>query len=234
VKRGGKQFRRGKEGSATRDVHTAGRSVHVWLTAALMVGCASGMALDDGGVDAEVNSPIDAAPPVDGPARNQAPDAAPPDAAPNVAPDAAPDGPQGPCASPTSEGMVCDPAPDLCHTDGTCHNGTCGAIGVRPNGYNYAAGADNRCCGGRPVQVNTSQHCGVCGISCGTSACVNVGGAWQCSCTASADCWSNCCSTSAGAPYVCVPSTCGNPASCIACPGGGTCTETTPHYYCHY
>jgi hypothetical protein len=33
---------------------------------------------------------------------------------------------------------------------------------------------------------------------------------------------------------VCVPSTCGNPASCIACPGGGTCTETTPHYYCHY
>lgn len=207
-------------------MHTRGGTPLLALV--LVLGCAAGEAMPGDGeadsaspaVDAPM-IPVDAALPADAPEQH-------------VMPDAPIDAPSGPCALPSDEGAVCAPAPNACHIDGVCHNGVCGAIGVRPNGFNYAAGAQNRCCGGVPVQVNTSQHCGVCGISCGASACVNVGGAWQCSCTASADCWSNCCSTSGGTPYVCVPSTCGNPAACIACPGGGTCTETTPHYYCHY
>jgi hypothetical protein len=214
----------------------------------LLLGCAAGEAVPDE-IDAEVPAPaIDAPLPADGPAQH-------------TTPDAEIDAIEGPCAvdgtecAPTSDpckrpgrcqggvcgaitnaadGTVCRQAQDACHIDATCHNGACGAIGTRADGYNYAAGDLHRCCGGSPVQTNTSQHCGVCGISCGSNACVSVGGVWQCSCTASSDCWSNCCSTSAGAPYVCVPSSCGNPAACIACPGGGTCTETTPHYYCHY
>src|SRR5262249_13093025 len=76
-----------------------------------------------------------------------------------------------------SDGTVCPPASNACHTDGVCQAGTCGAQGVRPNGYNYQAGAIYRCCGGVPSQINTSQHCGVCGISCGGQSCINVGGA---------------------------------------------------------
>src|SRR5262245_25243217 len=182
---------------------------------AVSLSCAQGEALDDAAIDATAMS-TDAPRPVDGPTQNFMADAA---------IDAAP---QGPCAAPGSDGTVCAPttnpclrpglcqsgvcgaitnapdgtvcatAPDACHTDGRCQAGACGAIGVRPDGYNYASGDLNRCCGGVPVQTNTSQHCGVCGIHCGANACINVGGAWQCACTASADCWSNCCSTSAG------------------------------------
>ena len=138
-------------------------------------------------------------------------------------------------ARPLPDGTVCAQPSDACHTAGTCRAGNCGPQGVRPNGYNYAPGALNRCCGGRPVQTNTAQHCGVCGISCGANACISVGGRWQCACNGSnAQCWSNCCATSAGPPYVCSPSTCGNPAFCIPCPGGGICTMASPHYYCHY
>src|SRR5262249_40579646 len=107
------------------------------------------------------------------------------------------------------DGTVCQHAADACHTDATCQGGVCGAQGMHPDGYNFAPGDLNRCCGGVPSQMNTSQHCGVCGINCGGHACVNVGGAWQCSCDGSnGDCWSNCCATSNGPPYVCSPSTC--------------------------
>jgi hypothetical protein len=151
----------------------------------------------------------DAAPrlPVDGPPRTTMADAA------RMAPDAAPTVP---------DAAAIDAAPQ-------------GLCAGSPDGFQYASGDLYRCCGGVPVVTNTAEHCGVCDIQCGPgSDCVNVGGAWQCTCNTSDQCWSGCCSISAGTPYVCVPSSCGDPASCIACPGGATCTETTPHYYCHY
>jgi len=144
---------------------------------------------------------------------------------------------QGRCtAMPQPDGTVCAPAVDACHTDGVCHTGVCGFQGTRPDGYNYAAGDIYRCCSGVPSQMNSPQHCGVCGISCGANGCIQVGGAWQCACPSGANgaCWSGCCATSSGTPFVCSPSTCGSPASCIPCPGGGTCTMAMPHYYCHY
>src|SRR5262249_8391221 len=134
------------------------------------------------------------------------------------------------------DGTVCDAAADACHTDGTCQGGNCRPQGIRPDGYNYAAGDIFRCCGGVPSQTNTAQHCGVCGINCGSNICTNVGGAWQCACPSgtNSECWSGCCATSAGPPYIFSPSTCGTTAFCIACPGGGICTMAMPHYYCHY
>jgi hypothetical protein len=69
-------------------------------------------------------------------------------------------------------GTVCSPKVDACHTDGLCNaTGTCGAQGVRPDGYRWGGNFVDRCCGGRPVQVNTASNCGACGINCNGGAC---------------------------------------------------------------
>jgi hypothetical protein len=134
-------------------------------------------------------------------------------------------------------GTVCAPKSDSCHTDGTCDgSGNCGPQGVQPDGFNYDAVYQHRCCKGAPTDIYTdANNCGACGIACRNgNGCVNAGGEYQCACTASSDCWSNCCSQSVPTMLVCVPSSCGSTPVCISCPGGASCAMGSPHYYCHY
>ncbi len=125
------------------------------------------------------------------------------------------------------DGVKCDPAPDLCHTDGLCKSGVCQPPGIRGEGYNWKQGDDfARCCGGKPITTNTDANCGVCGIKCNAmngESCMALGGRWFCrGCTSSAACWSKCCSQSFNPPS-CAASDCNGNCSAQYCPMGTVC-----------
>lgn len=133
-------------------------------------------------------------------------------------------------------GTVCNPKSNPCHTDGTCDgNGTCGAQGVQPTGYQYDATYQHRCCGGNPTDVFTDVHnCGVCGIDCNGGSCAALHNAHYCTCTSNAQCWSNCCSIAYGTPYTCAAGNCSTNLM-IPCPGNGiNSNNSNGPYYCHY
>ncbi len=143
----------------------------------------------------------------------------------------------GVCGAVTDKpaGTVCAPRSNACHTDGTCDgNGTCGAQGVRPNGYSYDGVYLDRCCGGNPVKIDTAQNCGACGIDCNGAACLNTRGEYYCGCSSNAQCWSKCCSTFYGTPYMCAAGNCATNQP-IPCPGNATNSDNpNGPYYCHY
>jgi len=125
------------------------------------------------------------------------------------------------------DGLKCDPAPDLCHTDGVCKGGVCQPPGVRPDGYQWKQGDDfARCCGGKQITTNTDNNCGVCGIKCNAGngeSCQMLGGRWFCrGCNTSAGCWSKCCSLSFNPPS-CAASDCNGNCSAQYCPMGTVC-----------
>jgi hypothetical protein len=130
---------------------------------------------------------------------------------------------------PKADGTVCAVAPDACHTDGTCKSGSCGAIGTRPEGYNWQSNDDTaRCCSGKPLHTNTDSDCGVCGIQCNKSngeSCQILGGHWFCrGCISSSACWSHCCSLSFN-PSSCAASDCAGHCSAQYCPQGTHCVD---------
>jgi hypothetical protein len=143
----------------------------------------------------------------------------------------------GVCGSITNKasGTVCAPKSNACHTDGTCDGkGTCGAQGVRADGYSYDGVALDRCCGGNPVKVNTAQNCGACGINCNGASCLLTRGEYYCGCSSNAQCWSKCCSIAYGTPYMCAAGNCATNQP-IPCPGNATNTDNpNGPYYCHY
>jgi hypothetical protein len=49
-------------------------------------------------------------------------------------------------AAPKADGFDCATAPDACHTDGTCKAGVCGAVGDRADGYNWDPGDSTAIC----------------------------------------------------------------------------------------
>lgn len=134
-------------------------------------------------------------------------------------------------------GSVCQPASDPCHTDGLCDaHGVCGQSMQHPDGYGYdATNPLNRCCGGKPVPVNTAQNCGACGISCGAQQCLYTHGPhYYCGCSQDGDCWSGCCSVAYDLPDVCAAGNCATNQP-IACPGNAILSDDAlGPYYCHY
>ena len=143
----------------------------------------------------------------------------------------------GVCGAVTDKaaGTVCAPRSNACHTDATCDGkGSCGAQGVRPNGYSYDGVYLDRCCGGNPVRIDSAQNCGACGISCNGASCLQTRGEYYCGCSSNAQCWSKCCSTYYGTPYMCAAGNCATNQP-IPCPGNAT-NSNNPNgpYYCHY
>jgi hypothetical protein len=138
------------------------------------------------------------------------------------------------------DGVQCDPAPDLCHTDGVCKGGVCQPPGTRADGFNWKQGDDYaRCCGGKAITTNTNSNCGVCGIQCNGmngESCMALGGRWFCrGCNTSAGCWSKCCSLSFNPPS-CAASDCNGNCSAQYCPMGTVCKlgMGTSSNYCAY
>jgi hypothetical protein len=112
--------------------------------------------------------------------------------------------------------------------------GKCGAQGTRPDGYGYDSDPIHRCCGGKPVSVNTAQNCGVCGINCNGGQCLLRLGQLYCTCTSNTQCWSQCCSIAYGTPNICAAGNCATNQP-IPCPGNGINTDNpNGPYYCHY
>ena len=144
----------------------------------------------------------------------------------------------GVCGAITNKaaGVVCNPKSNACHTDGTCDgNGTCGAQGVRPTGYQYDGNYQDRCCSGTPTNIFTDVHnCSVCGLDCNGGSCLAIHGQHYCSCTSNAQCWSKCCSIAYGTPDVCAAGNCATNQP-IPCPGNGIeSNNSIGPYYCHY
>jgi hypothetical protein len=143
----------------------------------------------------------------------------------------------GVCGAVTDKaaGTVCAPKSNACHIDGTCDGkGSCGAQGVRADGYSYDGAYLDRCCGGNPVRIDTAQNCGACGIGCNGQACLNTRGQYYCACSANSQCWSKCCSTAYGTPYMCAAGNCATNQP-IPCPGNATNTDNpNGPFYCHY
>jgi hypothetical protein len=131
----------------------------------------------------------------------------------------------------------CPTAADPCHTDPQCKpDGSCTESKERADGYGYDPSDPlKRCCDGKPVSVNTSQNCGACGISCGSSPCLYAHGPhYYCACSENSDCWSGCCSIAYGLPNVCAAGNCATNQP-IACPGNAVIDDDAAGpYYCHY
>ena len=130
------------------------------------------------------------------------------------------------------DGVECDDAPSACHKPGVCESGKCTEPKLHPDGHNWDASEPlARCCGGKPVTVNTNSNCGACGIKCDTSDKQNckknpANGHFYCEgCEYSTKCWSGCCSMFWGEPYRCAASDC--EGHCITCPTGSSCVEST-------
>ena len=108
------------------------------------------------------------------------------------------------------------------------------------DGFNWASSPLARCCGGKPVMVNTDDNCGACGRVCRSDAgqsCKTQLGHWMCrGCANSNDCWSNCCSTSY-MPFSCTPNSPCNVGTCsdLLCGSNAKCmTQDGGSNYCTY
>jgi hypothetical protein len=145
----------------------------------------------------------------------------------------------GVCGAPTNkkDATPCTTPMNPCIAPGTCTGGVCGAESQRQDGYQYdMSDYKFRCCLGQPSTIDSATNCGACGLACldGNTCYHYAGMQYWCTCPGdSSKCMYGCCSFDNPMNY-CAQSTCGNPAHCRPCPGNATCTEGSPHYFCHY
>lgn len=113
----------------------------------------------------------------------------------------------------------------------------------KADGFAYAPGDEvARCCGGQPVDVNTAQNCGSCGIACGNgSTCSNpVAGQWGCTCTTDEACAGKGYGGASTCFFVSGKGFCncqcpGGALTCVGqCTGGSVCHDDVGQNYCAY
>ena len=114
----------------------------------------------------------------------------------------------------------------------------------KPNGFTIVdAGAANRCCSGKAVDLRTKANCGGCGIQCPTGmACEQpVAGQWGCRCVSDLSCQNagygtgaTCYDPGNGKAF-CNCQCATNDSTCTdRCAGGATCNDKSGQNYCHY
>lgn len=134
-------------------------------------------------------------------------------------------------------GGACQGQPVVC-ADNPCQTGMCNgspSCTMVPKADGSGCGASNKkCCGGSCVNIAANEdHCGGCGIRCGSnySCYAAPEGSGYCSCGATSECKAN------GADYTCYND--GNSSRCNCqsdgdCAPGQSCMVIQGHNYCRY